>query len=308
MTQDAMKQFPISDHQSDASETAAVVVPRTTSKDSAAELARGIVQAHMEDWGAEPSRVKEQLISRITKALTDRTAELEREWDQWKSLAKDRGEILSDAIANMKEWEARAEAAEATVAKLREEQRLFDEVAADRQRTLDRIADLIGLPNNAELTQTEFELWWDRQALATTPAVPTRNEDINSRYMTQEEIDAQTSLIRAPPTPPDEARVGLFAWIDDIERHGSIDTAFALDLKRKIAALPAAPALDGEVVAALRDLSQAREILNAVACGFWTENQTELSSSMASHAGQAIELLDSAASYLQPSGTSGDAK
>lgn len=108
---------------------------------------------------------------------------------------------------------------------------------------------------------------------------------------------------------PDEARVReIAAIIERAEMQNDIDgidryfsDPWAIKAARAIATLPAAPA-DG-VGEALNELSQAREILNAVACGFWTEDQTELSTSMAAHAGQAIEMLDAAAeslSRLQP--------
>jgi hypothetical protein len=63
--------------------------------------------------------------------------------------------LLRDAVEHIEEMES--------------EQRLFDQDAGEKQLTLDRIADLIGLPNDQEIDATAFELWYDRMNIADRP-------------------------------------------------------------------------------------------------------------------------------------------
>lgn len=50
------------------------------------------------------------------------------------------------------------------LAEVEEEQRLFDEDAAEKQRLIDYIADKIGLPQDQELDTTNFGLWLSGRA------------------------------------------------------------------------------------------------------------------------------------------------
>jgi hypothetical protein len=48
----------------------------------------------------------------------------------------------------------------ARIEELEMEARVFDEEHAGQNRMVDRIADLIGIPHDQELTSTAFELWF----------------------------------------------------------------------------------------------------------------------------------------------------
>lgn len=60
--------------------------------------------------------------------------------------------------------EAEIERLRGEIDELKIEQRLFDEDAGERQRLVDRIAELIGVPKNDELDQVTFELWFTKNA------------------------------------------------------------------------------------------------------------------------------------------------
>jgi small nuclear ribonucleoprotein (snRNP)-like protein len=81
-------------------------------------------------------------------------------------------EQVNSLLDTLNETRAERDAAERKISKMKAEQELFDEDAGERQRIMDRISKLIGLPNNQELTQVAFEKWFDRERpmLATAEA------------------------------------------------------------------------------------------------------------------------------------------
>lgn len=59
------------------------------------------------------------------------------------------------------------------IAEMKHEQELFDDDLREKQRTLDRIADLIGVPKDEEMDQVDFELWFTKNLAAmASPAAP----------------------------------------------------------------------------------------------------------------------------------------
>lgn len=52
--------------------------------------------------------------------------------------------------------------AASTIEEMQHENELFDDDMRAKQRLIDRIADLIGLPHDQELEQLDFELWFTK--------------------------------------------------------------------------------------------------------------------------------------------------
>ena len=111
------------------------------------------------------------------------------------------------------EHKAALEAKDAEIAELKAEQELFDRDNADKNRMIDRIADMIGLPHDQELDQTAFDIWFSRQqaevASFKADADVIRSQERNGSYerdidMLGAEIDRLTAAKKAALKIADE--------------------------------------------------------------------------------------------------------
>lgn len=75
-------------------------------------------------------------------------------------------DLLLEAASAIRKFATSEAALRDTINELREEQRIFDDLHRDKQRTIDRAAELMGIPADGpdflEIDQTDIELWFDR--------------------------------------------------------------------------------------------------------------------------------------------------
>lgn len=85
---------------------------------------------------------------------------VEGDWERGYAAGRSRNEGLwKGALQELERAQAEIERLRVAAEEQAAEQKLFDEDLGEKQRLIDRLADIIGLPKDQELDATDFELW-----------------------------------------------------------------------------------------------------------------------------------------------------